>query len=333
MSRSSLSKQTIAALADTDGASDGAPLTPISQSAVTAEICPGVRLMDVSDGRTFDEWQVAQEVMQHAENLLRSAYEVGRRLLWARAVLPHGQFSSWCKEYVPFSQQTCGRYMEVARFFIGHPHLLQPLGMAPLKKVLFLTTLPPEQQALIGAPQMPEMAPEAILSTPLAELRDRLKALEKEAVQARAETGDALKEQRRLAGELERLQAERVEREATVARLKGYVSPEEMAWCKGACGEIRNVFEREMLLAGGKLDVLAQSFSQLPGETQANALGLVEWMRARVELEVLRFQLLTDGAGGLRPVTGADFTTLETAPRTLAEQYPLPEGRKPPLWE
>ncbi len=46
---------------------------------------------------------------------LTCAVEIGRRLIEAKALLPHGEWGKWLEEYVEYSKATAENYMRVAR--------------------------------------------------------------------------------------------------------------------------------------------------------------------------------------------------------------------------
>ena len=68
----------------------------------------------LSDGRIWDDHLVATEIYSYFQQGVRCAYEIGRRLLWAKAVLPHGAFSAWGQEHLPWMSQRAGLPMPEA---------------------------------------------------------------------------------------------------------------------------------------------------------------------------------------------------------------------------
>ncbi len=62
---------------------------------------------------------IAAEINNYKESSgriqLSCAVEIGRRLMEAKAFLPHGEWGKWLQEYVSYSQLTAERYMKVAR--------------------------------------------------------------------------------------------------------------------------------------------------------------------------------------------------------------------------
>ena len=62
---------------------------------------------------------IAAEINNYKESTgriqLSCAVEIGRRLMEAKALLPHGEWGKWLQEYVSYSQLTAERYIKVAR--------------------------------------------------------------------------------------------------------------------------------------------------------------------------------------------------------------------------
>ena len=68
--------------------------------------------------------------------------EIGRRLIQAKELLPHGQWASWLAEKVEFSEKTAQNFMRVAREY-ANP---QPVADLGLSKALLLLQLPEEER-------------------------------------------------------------------------------------------------------------------------------------------------------------------------------------------
>ena len=55
-----------------------------------------------------------KEVKRQANNMaLMYAIEIGRRLVEAKSVLPHGEWGGWLKNEVDFSQSTANNFMKL----------------------------------------------------------------------------------------------------------------------------------------------------------------------------------------------------------------------------
>ncbi len=67
---------------------------------------------------------------------------IGRCLIEAKGMLPHGEWKAWLEERVEFSQRTAQNFMRLAREF-SNPQALADLGAT---KALVLLALPPEER-------------------------------------------------------------------------------------------------------------------------------------------------------------------------------------------
>jgi len=75
--------------------------------------------------------------------------EIGRRLIQAKELLPHGQWASWLSEKVEFSERAAQNFMRVAREY-SNP---QPVADLGLSKALLLLQLPEgEREEFIEQP-------------------------------------------------------------------------------------------------------------------------------------------------------------------------------------
>lgn len=68
--------------------------------------------------------------------------EIGKRLIEAKAQLPHGEWGKWLEEKVEFSQRTANQFMKVASEFPNS----QALANIGQTKIFALLDLPPEQR-------------------------------------------------------------------------------------------------------------------------------------------------------------------------------------------
>ena len=85
--------------------------------------------------------------------LLTFAIEIGRRLQEAKSLLPHGEWGSWLKEKVGFSQSSANNYMKIFEEYgdeqitlFGAVPKSQTLGNLPYTKALKLLALPSEER-------------------------------------------------------------------------------------------------------------------------------------------------------------------------------------------
>lgn len=144
----------------------------------TEVIVPDKRRLALSDGRFWNEELVVREILGHTEAIIVSAYEIGRRLLWAKEEVGHGRFEDWCADTLPFNLRTAQRYMQVAEFLVDNPKLLKPAAKAGLKKTLLLTTLAPDQlEELMSGGLVGEASIEDLDKVPYAKLQRDVRAL------------------------------------------------------------------------------------------------------------------------------------------------------------
>lgn len=68
--------------------------------------------------------------------------EIGRRLIRAKEILPHGQWAAWLAEKVEFSERTAQRFMRVANEY-SNPTPVSDLG---LTKALLLLQVPEDER-------------------------------------------------------------------------------------------------------------------------------------------------------------------------------------------
>ena len=85
--------------------------------------------------------------------LLTFAVEIGRRLVEAKSLLPHGEWGSWLRERVGFSQSSANNYMKIFEEYgdeqitlFGAVPKSQTLGNLPYTKALKLLMLPSEER-------------------------------------------------------------------------------------------------------------------------------------------------------------------------------------------
>lgn len=95
-------------------------------------------LVAYSDGQTWDDVLVAEEVNHHIGRAMREMFEVGKRLVWAKETLGHKRFGEWRERHIPLSDRTCTRYMQLATFLVAHPKAIGVVNKAGLKKSLEL---------------------------------------------------------------------------------------------------------------------------------------------------------------------------------------------------
>ncbi len=89
---------------------------------------------------TIDE--CTREVLAWKNTIGLGVLRVGQALNWAKAKLPHGEFTSWLKDTVDISQSTAQNFMRIAREVVEGEKIAQ----LPYTKILALLDVPREER-------------------------------------------------------------------------------------------------------------------------------------------------------------------------------------------
>lgn len=269
-------------------------------------------LTPYSDGREWDERTVVREILHYAETIIVSAYEIGRRLVWAKKVIGHGGFADWCAANVRISLRSAQEYMQVAEFLTENPRLLKPCGSLGLKKTLLLTTLAPDQvERLLGERGgMPETDIEGLDEVPYYELKRQVDSLKKTADKA---TGDL-----RAKEELLSQRNEELLNATSLSRMPGD------AMVMKRLDERRKQLTIAFGVLGAQLDMIQHDWAEYNSATRAEVYGMLEWAIKLGELERLRFRMNIG-----EEVWGHEWAELLDEARPAASRFPLPIGRVP----
>lgn len=283
-----------------------APATPVDAEVLDPTEL-GLRLQPYSDGRLWEEHVVLAEIHVHAETIIHSAYQIGRRLIWTKEVLGHGAFGSWCEANLPFSDRTIRNYMRVATFLVDHPRLLQPLARAGLKKTLLLTSLPAElaqlvdDNGLVGEVPVEDLGdvPYVTLRKQVEQLRAEKLELEEHVVRTEADlraSRDAVADQT--------IAQSRIEEHADEILRTGWAT-----------------FESAISTLSGQWALLVSRWDDLSPAQRARLVGLAESVatHARYEADALRHQVGEDSH------SAALAEALSWADRL---GHPIPDDRK-----
>lgn len=85
---------------------------------------------------------ITTEILQMKEDAGNAIIGIGQRLIEAKSMLPHGEWTQWLAEQVEFSERTAQNFMRLAREW-SNPQALADLGAT---KALTLLALPPEER-------------------------------------------------------------------------------------------------------------------------------------------------------------------------------------------
>lgn len=267
-------------------------------------------LKPYSDGRAWNHDLVVREIALHAEQIVISGYEIGRRLVWTKEELGHGRFEAWLVESMPFTMRTAQRYMQIAEYLVDNPKLLEPMARAGLKKALLLTTLAPDQvEALLGDQGgMPEAEIEGIDKVPYHELRKEVEKLRVERDMDR--------------GTLKQKDEQLLRAKAEIADLTGLARrPEEVALLEKVA-TIRKSVEESFMLLDVLVATAAPKWEDLSLRGRGELAGLVHYALRLGQLEEAIFRSAIGEA-----VWAHDWTAIIEDPFPAARSYPLPVER------
>ncbi len=149
--------------------------------------------------------------------LLTFAIEIGRRLVEAKSLLPHGEWGNWLKEKVGFSQSSANNYMKIFEEYgdeqitlFGAVPNSQTLGNLPYTKALKLLALPSEErEEFVNKNKVEDMSSRE-LEQAIKERNEAIAAAEraekeKEALQSLLDEKEDFEEKAHTAGENARL--------------------------------------------------------------------------------------------------------------------------------
>lgn len=180
-------------------------------------------------------------VRQTQQIILRNAMEIGRRLIEAKELVPHGEWGAYLEREVEFSQSTANNMMQLYREYGGDGGLFAPNSQAfetlPYTKALRLLAVPAEEREEFAKAVDAEHASVRELEQAIKE-RDAAKELSAAAqerfeaerneveklvgqlAQAKTDREKAEKEQKKLAKKLKKAEAaeEKAKKEAEDAK-------------------------------------------------------------------------------------------------------------------
>jgi hypothetical protein len=274
---------------------------------------------EIEKVRTIDD--ITQEIhdLQNRTRRLVLGYaiEVGRRLVEAKEMLPHGEWGGWLKNKVGFSQRTAERCMTLYDAYgaeqigiFGAEIKSTALTNLSFTNALLLVAVPEEEREEFAA----EVDAEHISSRELEQaIRERDEALKKaeEAETARKEAeqeADKLDEERAtLDAELREMKSRPIEyavQEPDPGAVKAAVD-EALADAEAHHKVQREQLEKKLEALEKKRDKLEQAVKEAEGKVKAaEAAGSGEADGLRAEVERLKKQLAMSDA------TAAEFRVI-----------------------
>ena len=88
--------------------------------------------------------QLTEEIIQRKNNIALSMLEIGDRLIKAKSILTHGEFTQWLEDQVQFTDRTARNYMRAARAFPEAKR--KTFSVLASSQVLLLAELPEESR-------------------------------------------------------------------------------------------------------------------------------------------------------------------------------------------
>jgi len=101
---------------------------------------------------------ITAEILILKDQTAANIIEIGKRLIKAKEMLPHGEWGKWLQEKVEFSEWTARRFMRVAREFRNR----SPVTDLEPSKVFMLLDMPEqEREDILRKPQITPSTGEA----------------------------------------------------------------------------------------------------------------------------------------------------------------------------
>lgn len=94
---------------------------------------------------------ITSEIQFYKANASECILQIGKRLLEAKAQLPHGDWLPWLKEKAAFSDRTAQNFMRIAKEYTN-PQLVADLGTS--KAILLMALEGEEREAFVAAPHV-----------------------------------------------------------------------------------------------------------------------------------------------------------------------------------
>lgn len=255
---------------------------------------------------------IAAEIRAYERTMLLSAIEIGRRMVEAKALLPHGEFGDWVEANTDFSRSTANNYMRLFEeygdrqgnlFGVGLENV-QTFGHLTVSKAIALLSLPENERADFVAEHDVDAMSTRELKKALEE-RDAAKAALAQAEEAKtkltAETKNLLGEIEELTGRVEELEARPVEVAVTepdpeaVRQEAEKLAAQAVAEAREAAQKEREKLEQELWEAKEALlraEVEANNAkNQLTRKEERDAAATSETEKLREEIDSLTRKL------------------------------------------
>ena len=236
---------------------------------------------------------ITGEILELKKTAGESILGIGQRLIEAKAMLQHGEWTAWLAEQVEFSERAAQRFMRLAREW-SNPTALSDLGAT---KALTLLALPPEERdSFIAETHVVDGEEKNVIDMSARQLEQVIKerdearlAMENAAVHAKTAEEARAKMEADMAmtkGLLEASQAEKKKAEAAVAELE-----KQLAEAKAAPVEVAVMQVDKEALEKAKAEAVAEVQAKLDKAKEEKAKAVEKRKAAEEALALVQEQL------------------------------------------
>lgn len=215
--------------------------------------------------------------------------EIGRRLIRAKEILPHGQWAAWLAEKVEFSERTAQNFMRVAKEY-ANP---QPVADLGLTKALLLLQVPEnEREEFVAKPHETEGGEKTVAEMSKRELEKAIR--ERDEARKRAEAAQADAEKWKNTADAKEISLQNARKKAEDSKKAAEKARAQLEDEQSAAKALRSEQLRQYQELSGRYDELAEKL-KAAGETakaepiQAEVVPDEEVMQ-RIREEVLAEQ-------------------------------------------
>lgn len=160
---------------------------------------------------------------QTNQMVVMNAIEVGRRLVEAKALVPHGEWGEYLRQEVSFSKSTANNLMKIFREYGDKQINSQALGNLPYTKMVRLLAVPEEEREEFAIEHDVEHISTRELEQAIKDrdaARDLLAVAQESATAAEQKADDLQKQANRLSAALDQSNKDAKKAQADLAKLK-----------------------------------------------------------------------------------------------------------------
>ena len=317
---------------------------------------------ELQEVRTLDI--VAAEIRSYTWSMLTNIIEIGRRLVEAKEMLPHGEFMSWCTENFGYSKSQTNNFMRLYEAYGSEQNSMfgaelnrQTFGTLNYSKALALLALPSaeEREAFIEENNVDEMTTrelqQAIREKQEAEralgdekkqreqAEDLLKTQDQMLVEAKAQIAELAKLNKELENRPHEVAVETVRDEEAIAAAAKEAREKAEAEAVKQANKVSREHDKTIKELHEKLealkterDMLAKQAETAGSDTDAKiAAAEAEAARIRAELEEAQKKLKASSADVAK--FGVWFTQVQNDFNRMMEALQEVYARDPETWE